>query len=294
MTTGAGGALNVVFKTILDEGDEVLVPAPYFVEYDFYIDNHGGVLKRVATTPDFDLDVAAIEAAITPKTRAVLINSPNNPTGRVYSEASLHALGKAARARVGRERAHHLPDRRRALPQDRLRRSAGAVGVRRLSAHAGHHQLLQGPLALGRAHRVRGRRSGDPRGRAADGRADPGQPHPGLRQRACADAAGGRPAAGRPGRPGAVPAQPRRALPRRWSTPATACRRPRVPSTCSRSRPSPTTSSSCANCRSSWCWWCPGTGFHGPGHFRISYCVAPQTVDGALPIFAELGKKYFG
>lgn len=94
MTAGAGGALNVVFKTILDEGDEVIASRPYFVEYGFYLDNHGGVLTLVDSTPDFDLDVDAIAAAITPRTRAVLINSPNNPTGRIYSAEKIKALGK--------------------------------------------------------------------------------------------------------------------------------------------------------------------------------------------------------
>ncbi len=93
MTCGAAGALNVILKTILDPGDEVIVTAPYFVEYNFYADNHGGVLKTVSAKPDFTLDIDAISSVITDKTRAVLINSPNNPTGQVYSEESLRELG---------------------------------------------------------------------------------------------------------------------------------------------------------------------------------------------------------
>ena len=93
MTCGAAGALNVAFKTLLDPGDEVLSPVPYFVEYNFYVENHGGVLKTVKTNPDFTLDLAAMEQAITNKTKAVLINSPNNPTGQIYSKESLDALG---------------------------------------------------------------------------------------------------------------------------------------------------------------------------------------------------------
>jgi aspartate aminotransferase len=92
MTVGAGGALNAVFRAMLETGDEVLVPRPYFVEYNFYADNHGAVLKTVATTEDFDLDLGALEEAITPRTRILILNSPNNPTGRVYSRASLLAL----------------------------------------------------------------------------------------------------------------------------------------------------------------------------------------------------------
>jgi aspartate aminotransferase len=93
MTCGASGALNVALKTILDPGDEVLTPAPCFVEYKFYADNHGGVLKTVRSKPDFQLDLDAMAEDITPKTKAVLINSPNNPTGQVYPEEDLLALG---------------------------------------------------------------------------------------------------------------------------------------------------------------------------------------------------------
>lgn len=93
MTCGAAGALNVILKAILDPGDEVITPAPYFVEYGFYADNHGGVLKTVHSKPDFTLDLQAIQAGITPKTKAVLINSPNNPSGQIYSKDSLLELG---------------------------------------------------------------------------------------------------------------------------------------------------------------------------------------------------------
>jgi aspartate aminotransferase len=88
MTCGASGALNVALKTVLDSGDEVLTPAPCFVEYKFYADNHSGVLKTVPSKLD------AMSEAITPKTKAVLINSPNNPTGQVYPEKDLLALGE--------------------------------------------------------------------------------------------------------------------------------------------------------------------------------------------------------
>jgi aspartate aminotransferase len=94
MTCGAGGGLNVALKTVLDPGDEVLVLSPYFVEYFFYIDNHNGNGKLVKTKEDFTLDVKAIEAAITSKTKAIIINSPNNPSGRIYDETGLRNLGK--------------------------------------------------------------------------------------------------------------------------------------------------------------------------------------------------------
>ncbi|MBS3731357.1 MAG: pyridoxal phosphate-dependent aminotransferase [Desulfobacterales bacterium] len=94
MTCGAAGGLNIILKAVLDPGDEVITPAPYFVEYGFYADNHGGKLVAVPTRPDFTLDIGAIETAVTEKTRAVIINSPNNPTGQVYSEENLRDLGK--------------------------------------------------------------------------------------------------------------------------------------------------------------------------------------------------------
>lgn len=99
MTVGAGGALNVVLKTILDPGQEVIILAPFFVEYKFYIDNHGGTIKEVQTKDDFQLDLDAIAGAITANTRAIIINSPNNPTGVVYNADSLEELGILLRAK---------------------------------------------------------------------------------------------------------------------------------------------------------------------------------------------------
>jgi len=98
MTCGAAGALNVIFKTLLDPGDEVIVPTPCFVEYRFYVDNHGGTIRMVPTHDDFSLDLKAIAGAVTPRTKAVLINSPNNPTGQIYTADCLEALGALLRA----------------------------------------------------------------------------------------------------------------------------------------------------------------------------------------------------
>ena len=92
MTCGAAGGLNVVFKSILNPGDEVIASKPYFVEYRPYTSNHGGRLVEVESLPDFGLDLDAIKCALSPKTAAVLINSPNNPTGRVYSAETIASL----------------------------------------------------------------------------------------------------------------------------------------------------------------------------------------------------------
>jgi aspartate aminotransferase len=92
MTTGAAGAINIVLKAVLDPGDEVMVLNPYFPEYRFYIENHGGRMVLVETGEQFQPDIAAIAAAITPRTKALLLNSPNNPTGAVYSAEVLRRL----------------------------------------------------------------------------------------------------------------------------------------------------------------------------------------------------------
>ena len=92
MSVGAAGAMNCVFKALLNDGDEVIVPAPYFAEYGHYCANHGGTLRPVPTKNDFSLDTDAIKAALTEKTAAVIINSPNNPTGRIYSREEIQAL----------------------------------------------------------------------------------------------------------------------------------------------------------------------------------------------------------
>ena len=97
MTVGAGGGLNVALKAILNPGDEVLVTVPYFVEYGFYIDNHGGVMVKVPTDTGFGLDLDAVARAVTPRTRAMIVNSPNNPTGVVYSLESMKGLAELLR-----------------------------------------------------------------------------------------------------------------------------------------------------------------------------------------------------
>jgi aspartate aminotransferase len=93
MTTGAGGALNVAMKTLLDPGEEVIVILPYFFEYNAYVTNHCGRIKQVASGEGFRLDLTALASSLTKNVKAVLINSPNNPTGVVYTESELAALG---------------------------------------------------------------------------------------------------------------------------------------------------------------------------------------------------------
>jgi aspartate aminotransferase len=105
MAVGAAGGLNVVFKSILNPGDEVIVPKPYFMEYRSYVGNHQGILVEVPSRAGFSPDLNAVEAALSPKTAAVLINSPHNPTGRVYPAADIAALAELLRGhgkKIGR------------------------------------------------------------------------------------------------------------------------------------------------------------------------------------------------
>ena len=93
MTVGAAGALVSFFRVVVEPGDEIITPAPYFVEYGAYCGHFGGVLRPIKSIPPtFRPDVAAIAAAITPRTRGIIVNSPNNPTGCVYAEDDLKAL----------------------------------------------------------------------------------------------------------------------------------------------------------------------------------------------------------
>jgi aspartate aminotransferase len=92
LTCGAAAGLNITLRALCDPGDEVLVLAPYFPEYRFYIEQSGAVMVVVGTDSDFQPCPAAIAAAITPRTRALLVNSPNNPSGAVYTDGVLRGI----------------------------------------------------------------------------------------------------------------------------------------------------------------------------------------------------------
>lgn len=95
LTCGAAGGINAFLRAVINPGEEMMTFAPYFVEYGFYVANHGGTLKTVKSKPDtFAPDLEALEAAISAKTRVVLINSPHNPTGVIYSHDEIQALGE--------------------------------------------------------------------------------------------------------------------------------------------------------------------------------------------------------
>ena len=95
LTCGAAGGLNCIFKALLEPGEEIICPAPFFVEYSFYAQNHGGRFQPVPCAKnDFHLDVPAMAQAITDRTRIVLLNSPNNPTGQIYDPQELQELAR--------------------------------------------------------------------------------------------------------------------------------------------------------------------------------------------------------
>jgi len=97
MVCGAAGGLNITLKALLDPDEEVTAFSPFFVEYLFYSDNHGGKTVIVPTHEDFRLNFDELRKALSPKTKAVIINSPNNPTGVVYSRAMLTELAEVLR-----------------------------------------------------------------------------------------------------------------------------------------------------------------------------------------------------
>ncbi|MHC4860879.1 MAG: pyridoxal phosphate-dependent aminotransferase, partial [Planctomycetota bacterium] len=99
MTVGAGGGMNIFLKTIMEAGAKVVILAPYFPEYEFYVESHAGVAEIVQTDEEFQIDVAAVEEAVGPEVEAVIINSPNNPTGVVYLEERIRELAEMLKAK---------------------------------------------------------------------------------------------------------------------------------------------------------------------------------------------------
>ncbi|MBU2601412.1 MAG: pyridoxal phosphate-dependent aminotransferase [Actinobacteria bacterium] len=293
MTSGAGGALNVIFKAILDDGDEVLVPKPFFVEYSFYVDNHGGVLKPVETNPDFSLDLDRIAAAITPKTRAIILNSPNNPTARIYPEETVQELGRLLEHKwlengrmiylVADEPYRKIvygdtkvPSLMAAYPNTILSTSYSkdlSLSGERIGFIAAHPaipdvQQLMGGLIL--ANRILGFVNA-----------------PALMQRAIARLQGVKVdlthyrenrdlLLGALRGSGFTVPEPDGAF---YLFPKSPVEDDVV---------------FAQELQEHLVLVVPGSGFSGPGHFRIAYCVSRPTVEGAIPIFEKVGRKYYG
>lgn len=293
MTVGAGGGLNVVFKAILDPGDEVVTPAPGFVEYDFYVDNHGGKCVYVPTTPNFDLDVEAIASAITPRTKVVLINSPNNPTGVVYTAERIAELAEALRRKsdeLGRLiylisdepyrkivygdvevpsvfRAYEYSILVTSYSKD-LSLAGERIGYVAVNPAIPDVEVLVGGLIL--ANRILGFVNA-----------------PSLMQLAVARCQGARVDM-------TLYKRNRDLLYKTLTEAGFTVPRPDGAFYLFPKSPIPDDVAFARELAEKLVLVVPGSGFRGPGHFRIAYCVSPQTVDGALPVFAEIGKKYFG
>jgi aspartate aminotransferase len=292
MTCGAGGALNVIFKAILDSGDEVIVPLPYFMEYDSYVDNHGGVLRPVPALPDFDLDLEHIAGAITGRTRALLINSPNNPTGRIYPSSTLEALGELLRRR-SREIGRMIY-----LVSDEPYRRIVFDGARVAPVMAAYSSTI-----IASSYSKELSLAGERIGYVAANPATPGIGElmeglvmtnrtlgfvnaPALMQRAVARLQGVGVDVTPYRRNRDVLCQGLAEAGFDFFTPQGAFYLfPRTP-----------IEDDVAFCREMLerlVLVVPGSGFGLAGHFRMAFCVAPHVVDGALPAFREVGAKYF-
>jgi len=293
MTVGAGGSLNVIFKTILDPDDEVIVPRPFFVEYMSYVDNHGGILKPVCTKPDFNLDLEAIEAAINVRTRAVLINSPNNPTGRVYPVGDLAALGRLL------ERKSAETGRMIYLVSDEPYRQIVYDGVHVAPVMAAYVNTIIAS-SYSKALSVAGERIGyvaaNPAiagiGTLMDGLVLANRilgfvNAPALMQRLVSRMAGR-----------CVDVTPykrnRDVLVAGLTEAGFKVIKPEGAFYLFPQSPTEDDVAFCREMLEHLVLVVPGRGFGLGGYFRLAYCVAPEVVDGALPAFREVGKKYFG
>ena len=291
MTCGAAGALNVVLKTLLDPGDEVLCPAPFFVEYGFYADNHGGVLKTVPTRPDFTLDLEAMAAAIGDRTKVVLINSPNNPTGQVYGAESIAQLGDILRqksADLGRTLYLVSDEPYRKITYDGIQvpgiftAYAEAVictsyskdisipgerlGFAAVNPAAAHRQSLLGGMAL--ANRILGFVNA-----------------PALMQRVVAGMQGQSVDIGEY-------ARKRKLLCDGLAGAGYGFERPAGAFYLFARTPIADDIAFVRALQEELILVVPGSGFGGPGHFRIAFCVQDATIVNALPGFARVMARY--
>jgi aspartate aminotransferase len=293
MTCGAAGALNVALKTILDPGDEVLTPVPCFVEYGFYADNHGGVLKTAPSRPDFQLDLEAMAAAITPQTKAVLINSPNNPTGAVYTADSLKALGELL-AQKSREHGRTIylisdepyrkvvydgvtvPSIFAAYPDSIIGTSYSKdisipgerIGFAAVNPHAAHRKQLIAGMAL--ANRILGFVNA-----------------PALMQRVVACLQGEAADIGAYRRKRELLCDGLGAMGYEFVKPAgTFYLFPRTPV--------PDDVEFVQALKAERVLVVPGSGFKGPGHFRIAFCVDDAVIRNAMPGFERAMRRYKG
>jgi aspartate aminotransferase len=293
MTCGAGGALNCIFKAVLDPGDEIVTPRPYFVEYESYVGNHGGVLKPVKSGPDFGLDIDAIEAGITRRTRAVLVNSPHNPTGRVYDQQSLEALGDLLRRKC-RQHARIIY-----LISDEPYRRIVYDGQRVPPAMAAYANTI-----IASSYSKELSLAGERIGYLAASPAIPGVAAlmeglimanrilgfvnaPALMQRAVARLQG-------VGVDIAPYQRNRDVLCEGLTEAGFHVVKPEGAFYLFPRSPIKDDVAFCREMQQHLVLVVPGSGFGLAGHFRLAYCVPAEVVDGAMPAFQKVGEKYFG
>ncbi len=286
MTVGAGGALNVVLKTILNPGDEVICPKPFFVEYVFYADNHGGTAVQVPTQSDFSLDLDAIEQAINLKTAAVLINSPNNPTGKVYSEGEIRNLAdllKRKSTEIGRSVVLISDEPYRGITYD------GAIVPSILKAYDNSIVVTSFSKDLSLAGERLGYIAVNPRiddpsvtmgGLVLSNRILGFVNAPGLMQKAVKDVM-------RDVVDVSVYKRRRDRLYGALNEFGYECVKPEGAFYLFPKSPIEDDVEFVAHLQKKLILVVPGTGFGGPGHFRISYCVSDETIEGSLAGFKE-------
>jgi aspartate aminotransferase len=293
MTVGAAGAINVALRAILSPGDEVVVIAPYFVEYFFYVRNAGGVPVVAESTGEFQIDVEAIRKAISPRTKALLLNSPNNPTGAVYTEDSLLALSRVLAEGEKRTRGpiyvlSDEPYRKIVYPGTTF--SPPVAAIRNTLIAYSHSKDLNLP----------GERIGylaiSPRAADAEELADAcvfcnrvlGFVNaPSLMQRAVSGFQG-------IGADLSVYLRNRELLVAALRDAGFSLVPPGGAFYLFPRTPSEDEMKFVAAAREENVLVVPGSGFGRKGHIRIAYCTSPETVERSLPAWRRLGEKFFG
>lgn len=294
MTCGAAGAMNVVLKTVLNPDDEVVIFSPYFVEYLFYVDNHGGRVVIVPTSAEsFEPDVEAFRKALTPRCKAVILNSPNNPTGAVYGEETLRQMAvvlEEHEAETGNPVLVVSDEPYKRLVYDGLstpsvlaifKNSAVATSFSKSLALPGERigYIAASPRMEGLKQFVDGLIFANRTLGFVNA--------PALFQKVAGDAVGA-----------AVDAEPYRKrrdiLYDHLAGLGISCVKPRGAFYLFPRSPIPDDVAFVRQALAHQILLVPGSGFGCPGHFRLSYCVGMKTIENALPAFDRLMGEFAG
>jgi len=292
MTVGAAGALNCTLKAMLNPGDEVLVPTPCFVEYVHYIRNWGAEPVFVPVKADFMPDADAIAAAVTKKTRAIIINSPNNPTGAVYTRKALTDLRRALEEAAARE---NLADPIVVLadePYVKIAYRVKPVPVMSIFDHCVIVNSFSKSLALP-GERI-GYAAVSPKCKEAEALAAAITFNnrtlgfvsaPSLFQKAAAESLEEKVDVTRY-------RKRRDRLFKILTEAGFECNLPQGAFYLFPQCPIPDDKAFCEEATKLNLLLVPGSGFFGPGHVRLAYCVSEETIENSAPAFMELGKRY--